>query len=53
MANRGGGVVNQARLKFEAETGKKVVNPQNAKQLRLLGESAAKANTPTKQTRKG
>jgi hypothetical protein len=42
VAKRGGGVAKQARLKLEAETGKKVVSPQNAKQLRLLGESQSK-----------
>jgi hypothetical protein len=41
-AKRGGGVAKQARLKLEAETGKKVVSPQNAKQLRLLGQSQSK-----------
>jgi hypothetical protein len=38
VAKRGGGVAKQARLKLEAETGKKLVSPQNAKQLRLLNE---------------
>jgi hypothetical protein len=42
VAKRGGGVAKQARLKLEAETGKKVVSPQNAKQLRLLGQSQSK-----------
>jgi len=32
VAKRGGGVAKQARLKLEAETGKKVVSPQSAKQ---------------------
>lgn len=36
VAKRGGGVAKEARLKLEAETGKKVVSPQNAKQLRAL-----------------
>jgi len=35
VAKRGGGVAKEARLKLEAETGKKVVSPQNAQQLRL------------------
>jgi len=35
VAKRGGGVAKEARLKLEAETGKKVVTSQNAKQLRL------------------
>lgn len=39
VAKRGGGVARQARLKLEAETGKKLVSPQNAKQLRALGEN--------------
>ncbi|NVO00645.1 MAG: hypothetical protein HXX17_15120 [Geobacteraceae bacterium] len=35
VAKRGGGVAKEARLKLEAETGRKVVSPQNSKQLRL------------------
>lgn len=35
VAKRGGGVAKEARLKLEAETGKKLVTSQNAKQLRL------------------
>ena len=42
VARRGGGVAKEARLKLEAETGKKVVSPQSAKQLRAL--SQAKSN---------
>ena len=42
VAKRGGGVARQARLKLEAETGKKLVSPQNAKQLRLLGQDKNK-----------
>jgi BRO family, N-terminal domain len=38
VAKRGGGVAKQARLKLEAETGKKLVSPQNAKQLQLLNK---------------
>ena len=38
VAKRGVGVAKQARLKLEAETGKKLVSPQNAKQLRLLNQ---------------
>lgn len=38
VAKRGGGVARQARLKLEAETGKALVSPQNAKQLRALGQ---------------
>ena len=36
VAKRGGGVAKEAKLKLEAETGKKVVTSQNAKQLQLL-----------------
>ena len=42
VAKRGGGVAKQARLKLEAETGKKLVSPQNAKQLQLLKKSKNK-----------
>ncbi|KAF0205814.1 MAG: DNA repair [Gallionellaceae bacterium] len=35
VAKRGGGVAKEARLKLEAETGKKVVTSQNARQLQL------------------
>lgn len=42
VAKRGGGVARQARLKLEAETGKKLVSPQNAKQLRLLSQDKSK-----------
>lgn len=35
VAKRGGGVAKEAKLKLEAETGKKVVSAQNAKQLQL------------------
>jgi hypothetical protein len=35
VAKRGGGVAKQAKLKLEAETGKKVVSAQNSKQLQL------------------
>ena len=42
VAKRGGGVARQARLKLEAETGKKLVSPQNAKQLRLLSQGKSK-----------
>jgi hypothetical protein len=49
VAKRGGGVARQARLKLEAETGKKLVSPQNAKQLRLL--SQANRKTPKGSTK--
>jgi hypothetical protein len=42
VAKRGGGVARQARLKLEAETGKKLVSPQNAKQLRALAQNPDK-----------
>jgi hypothetical protein len=42
VAKRGGGVARQARLKLEAETGKKLVSPQNAKQLRSLAQNPSK-----------
>jgi hypothetical protein len=42
VAKRGGGVAKQARLKLEAETGKKLVSPQSAKQLRLLEQAKSK-----------
>ncbi|MBP6276686.1 MAG: Bro-N domain-containing protein [Limnohabitans sp.] len=45
VAKRGGGVAKQARLKLEAETGKKVISSQNAKQLRLLSQSQSKKTT--------
>lgn len=35
VAKRGGGVAKQARLRLEAETGKKVISSQNAKQMQL------------------
>lgn len=35
VARRGGGVAKEARLKLEAETGKKVVTSQSARQLQL------------------
>lgn len=36
VAKRGGGVAKRAKLQLEKETGKKLVSPQSAKQLRLL-----------------
>jgi hypothetical protein len=42
VAKRGGGVARQARLKLEAETGKKLVSPHNAQQLRALGQNPSK-----------
>ncbi len=42
VAKRGGGIAKQARLKLEAETGKKLVSPQSAKQLRLLEQAKSK-----------
>lgn len=42
VAKRGGGVAKEARLRLEAETGKKLVSPQNAKQLRKLSQAKSK-----------
>jgi hypothetical protein len=42
VAKRGGGVAKQARLKLEAETGKKVVTSQNAKQLQIANKAPKK-----------
>jgi len=39
VAKRGGGVAKEARIKLEAETGKKVVSNQSAKQLQLKREN--------------
>ncbi len=39
VAKRGGGVAKEAKLKLEAETGKKVVTSENAKQLHLPKKS--------------
>lgn len=36
VARRGSNIARQARLKLEAETGKKVVSPLNAKKIRLI-----------------
>jgi hypothetical protein len=40
VAKRGGGVAKEARIKLEAETGKKVVSEQSAKQLQLKKKDA-------------
>jgi prophage antirepressor-like protein len=37
IANRGGNIAREARLKLEAETGKKVVSPLNAKNMLSIG----------------
>ncbi|MGE0188257.1 MAG: Bro-N domain-containing protein [Steroidobacteraceae bacterium] len=42
VAKRGGGVAKEARLKLEAETGKKVVTSQNARQLQLANKAKKK-----------
>jgi hypothetical protein len=42
VAKRGGGVAKEARLKLEAETGKKVISPQSAKQLGALSKAKSK-----------
>jgi BRO family, N-terminal domain len=39
VAKRGGGVAKQARLKLEAETGKKVISSQHAKQIQLINKT--------------
>lgn len=39
VAKRGGGVAREARLKLEAETGKKVVSRQSARQLQQLNKT--------------
>jgi hypothetical protein len=50
VAKRGGGVARQARLKLEAETGKKLVSSQNAKQLRLLSQDKNKKTKGSAET---
>lgn len=42
VAKRGGSVAKEAKLKLEAETGKKVVSKQNAKQLSLPSKNRKK-----------
>ena len=42
VAKRGGGVAKEARLKLEAETGKKLVTSQNSKQLQLANKTQKK-----------
>jgi hypothetical protein len=42
VAKRGGGVAKEARLRLEAETGKKVVSHQSAKQLQALSQAKSK-----------
>ncbi len=42
VAKRGGSVAKEARLKLEAETGKKVISPQSAKQIRALSQAKSK-----------
>jgi len=39
VARRGGSIAKEARLKLEAETGKKVINPMNAKSILSLVEN--------------
>jgi hypothetical protein len=38
VAQRGGNIAKQARLKLEEETGKKVVSPLNAKNVLAIAE---------------
>ncbi len=42
VAKRGGGVAKEARLRLEAETGRKVLSPQSAKQLQALSQANSK-----------
>ncbi|PIQ30233.1 MAG: hypothetical protein COS35_00340 [Zetaproteobacteria bacterium CG02_land_8_20_14_3_00_50_9] len=42
VAKRGGGVAKEAKLKLEAETGKKVVTSKNSKQLQLANKTQKK-----------
>ena len=42
VAKRGGGVAKEARLKLEAETGKKVVTSENARQLQIANKTQKK-----------
>jgi hypothetical protein len=42
VAKRGGGVAKEARLRLEAETGKKVVSHESAKQLQALSQAKSK-----------
>ena len=44
VAKRGGSVAKEAKLKLEAETGKKVVSKQNAKQLSLSSKNRNKGD---------
>ena len=37
VAKRGGNIAKEARLKLEAETGKKVISPLNAKSILSIG----------------
>ena len=42
VAKRGGGVARQARQRLEAETGKELISPQNARQLQALRQTKSK-----------
>ena len=42
VAKRGGNIAKEARLKLEAETGKKVVSPLNAKSILSIEENKKK-----------
>ncbi|WP_396439916.1 BRO family protein [Limnohabitans sp.] len=44
VAKRGGGVARQARLKLEAETGKKLVSPQKRQAVACLGAESQQKN---------
>lgn len=45
VARRGGNVAKEARLKLEAETGKPVVTPLNAKDILELGSRDEESST--------
>lgn len=45
VARRGGNVAKEARLKLEAETGKPVVTPLNAKDVLELGSRDEESST--------
>lgn len=45
IARRGGNVAKEARLKLEAETGKPVVTPLNAKDVLELGSRDEESST--------
>jgi len=48
VARRGGSVAKAAREQYEQQTGKKVVSPLNAKNLRVLADTSDSQNEKTK-----